>query len=69
MAIIILALATIATAMSMAAKPIDPPLVIDAQSPGVWPTYAAMPAAMIVCNVRPVRDIPGAERAGKVIQT
>lgn len=30
---------------------------------------AVIPAAMYVCHVRPVRDIPRDERAGKVIQT
>lgn len=35
------------------------PLMID----------AAIPASMYVCHVRPVRDIPRDERAGKVVQT
>lgn len=30
---------------------------------------AATNASMIVCNVRPVWDIPKAERAGKVVHT
>jgi hypothetical protein len=68
-AIVIVLLVVIATAVSLMAKPIDAPLVIDHQSPGVWPTYAATPASMYICHVRPVRDIPSEERAGKVVQT
>lgn len=40
-ALIGLALMTIATIASFAAKPIEVPTMIDAQSPGVWPKYAA----------------------------
>lgn len=40
-AIIILGLAMIATAVGLMAKPLETPTLIDAQSPGVWPTYAA----------------------------
>lgn len=39
--LIIALLAVIAAAVAFAAKPLDPPVLIDAQSPGVWPTYAA----------------------------
>lgn len=39
---IILGLAVIATAVGLAQKPIDAPMVIDAQSPGVWPQYAGL---------------------------
>jgi hypothetical protein len=49
-AIIIAGLAIIAFAVGNAAKPIVPPIKIDAQSPGVWPKYASvpqMPGAMI----------------------
>lgn len=43
-AIIILGLAAIATAVGLAKKPIEPPIQIDAQSPGVWGRYAAATA-------------------------
>lgn len=37
---IILLVAVIATAVNLAQKPIEAPVQIDAQSPGVWPRYA-----------------------------
>lgn len=41
--ILILVLATIALVAIALAKPVQPPLVIDAQSPGAWPAYASVP--------------------------
>jgi hypothetical protein len=40
-AIVILAAAVIAAAVSLAAKPAELPMKIDASSPGVWPNYAS----------------------------
>lgn len=40
-ALIILLIATCALVAGLMAKPIGEPLAIDAQSPGVWPNYAA----------------------------
>ena len=40
-ALIILLLATCALAASLLEKPIEPPMAIDAQSPGAWPQDAA----------------------------
>lgn len=48
-AIIILGLAVIATIASFTAEPAALPEVIDAQSPGAWPTYASAHDTDLMC--------------------
>lgn len=49
--IIILGLAVIAATIGLAQKPLEPPMKIDAQSPGVWPRYADDPMGDAPANL------------------
>lgn len=60
---IILVLMAAAVTVGLSAKPLEPPLVIDEHSTGVWPRYADAPImpGVVVCKPMLIPGAPGAK--------